>query len=487
MTSLKKHKIKFNLLLNIFRMVLMVLVPLITFPYLTRIFLADGMGKINFAISVANMLTLFATLGVYTYGLRQGSLIRENKAVFSNFVYEILLINFIATLLTYLFFIICLNSIPVFIDNCKLLLIYSMAVFFSAVSLDWVFGVYEDYLYITKRQIFAQLTLIVLMLLLVKKQEDIYLWAIVCTLVTIVINICNFGKLKKYIYIKKPNFKKLILLQHIKPITVLFITQLAAKTGSDLNIIMIGLMSTNRETGLYSIVAKVINILITCFAAMTPVLVPKIVSLINLNNNQAIKFIHKIFRLILFISLPAAIGLYALSDEIIYIIAGENFVEAAVTLRILAPVIVFSALNSMIYYNYFVPLHLEKYVLCCTSITLISNLIFNYWLINLYASNGAAVSYCIAELLGLISAIYISNKKCNTCICDFSVLHKYFIGTFLIFIYVSFIKFLEIKIVVLTLFLSIIGSIFLYFIIMYLFRDEFILDVISIINKWKRG
>lgn len=468
-------------------MVLMVLVPLITFPYLTRIFLADGMGKINFAISVANMLTLFATLGVYTYGLRQGSLIRENKAVFSNFVYEILLINFIATLLTYLFFIICLNSIPVFIDNCKLLLIYSMAVFFSAVSLDWVFGVYEDYLYITKRQIFAQLTLIVLMLLLVKKQEDIYLWAIVCTLVTIVINICNFGKLKKYIYIKKPNFKKLILLQHIKPITVLFITQLAAKTGSDLNIIMIGLMSTNRETGLYSIVAKVINILITCFAAMTPVLVPKIVSLINLNNNQAIKFIHKIFRLILFISLPAAIGLYALSDEIIYIIAGENFVEAAVTLRILAPVIVFSALNSMIYYNYFVPLHLEKYVLCCTSITLISNLIFNYWLINLYASNGAAVSYCIAELLGLISAIYISNKKCNTCICDFSVLHKYLIGTFLIFIYVSFIKFLEIKIVVLTLFLSIIGSIFLYFIIMYLFRDEFILDVISIINKWKRG
>lgn len=487
MTSLKKHKIKFNLLLNIFRMVLMVLVPLITFPYLTRIFLADGMGKINFAISVANMLTLFATLGVYTYGLRQGSLIRENKAVFSNFVYEILLINFIATLLTYLFFIICLNSIPVFIDNCKLLLIYSMAVFFSAVSLDWVFGVYEDYLYITKRQIFAQLTLIVLMLLLVKKQKDIYLWAIVCTLVTIVINICNFGKLKKYIYIKKPNFKKLILLQHIKPITVLFITQLAAKTGSDLNIIMIGLMSTNRETGLYSIVAKVINILITCFAAMTPVLVPKIVSLINLNNNQAIKFIHKIFRLILFISLPAAIGLYALSDEIIYIIAGENFVEAAVTLRILAPVIVFSALNSMIYYNYFVPLHLEKYVLCCTSITLISNLIFNYWLINLYASNGAAVSYCIAELLGLISAIYISNKKCNTCICDFSVLHKYLIGTFLIFIYVSFIKFLEIKIVVLTLFLSIIGSIFLYFIIMYLFRDEFILDVISIINKWKRG
>lgn len=487
MTSLKKHKIKFNLLLNIFRMVLMVLVPLITFPYLTRIFLADGMGKINFAISVANMLTLFATLGVYTYGLRQGSLIRENKAVFSNFVYEILLINFIATLLTYLFFIICLNSIPVFIDNCKLLLIYSMAVFFSAVSLDWVFGVYEDYLYITKRQIFAQLTLIVLMLLLVKKQEDIYLWAIVCTLVTIVINICNFGKLKKYIYIKKPNFKKLILLQHIKPITVLFITQLAAKTGSDLNIIMIGLMSTNRETGLYSIVAKVINILITCFAAMTPVLVPKIVSLINLNNNQAIKFIHKIFRLILFISLPAAIGLYALSDEIIYIIAGENFVEAAVTLRILAPVIVFSALNSMIYYNYFVPLHLEKYVLCCTSITLISNLIFNYWLINLYASNGAAVSYCIAELLGLISAIYISNKKCNTCICDFSVLHKYLIGTFLIFIYVSFIKFLEIKIVVLTLYLSIIGSIFLYFIIMYLFRDEFILDVISIINKWKRG
>lgn len=455
--------IKLNIILNSFRMLLTVLVPLITFPYLAHVFGVEGMGKINFAISVTAVFTLFASLGIYTYGVRNGSSVRNSKIRFSKFAYELLSINFWAVILVYIVFFVCINTIPAFIENKSLLIIYGMSIMFSALGLDWVFGVYEDYIYITLRQIIAQVCIIVLMFLLVHSSNDIYIWALASTIVTISVNVANYFASQKYIYLKIPNFKTLLLRPHIYPIFILFITQLAAKAGSDLNIIMIGLMSTNRETGLYSVVAKVINILITCFAAMTPVLVPKIVSLINLNNNQAIKFIHKIFRLILFNSLPAAIGLYALSDEIIYIIAGENFVEAAVTLRILAPVIVFSALNSMIYYNYFVPLHLEKYVLCCTSITLISNLIFNYWLINLYASNGAAVSYCIAELLGLISAIYISNKKCNTCICDFSVLHKYLIGTFLIFIYVSFIKFLEIKIVALTLLLSITGSIFFVF------------------------
>lgn len=479
--------LKFNLILNTFRMLLTVCVPLITFPYLAHVFGVKGMGKINFAISVTAVFTLFASLGIYTYGVRNGSYVRDNKIFFTKFAYELLTINFIAVIFAYIIFWICLNTIPAFIENKDLLVIYGISIFFSTLGLDWVFGVYEDYLYITLRQIVVQLCTIVLMFLLVHSPNDIYIWAIATTVLTIMVNVFNFLTCKKYINFKVPDVKNLLLLPHLYPIFILFITQLAAKAGSDLNIIMIGLMSTNKETGLYSVVAKVINILITCFAAMTPVLVPKIVSLIKLDDNQAIKFIHKIFRLMLFISVPAAIGLYVLSNEIIYIIAGDDFVEAAVTLRIIAPVIVFSALNSMIYYNYFVPLHLEKCVLCCTSITLISNLFLNYWLINLYASNGAAISYCIAELLGFISAIYISNKKCNTCICDFSVLHKYLLGSFLIFLYVSFIKLLEIKIVALTLLLSITGSIFLYLVIMYLFRDEFVLDVVSIINKWKRG
>ena len=71
--------LKFNLILNTFRMLLTVCVPLITFPYLAHVFGVEGMGKINFAISVTSVFTLFASLGIYTYGVRNGSYVRDNK------------------------------------------------------------------------------------------------------------------------------------------------------------------------------------------------------------------------------------------------------------------------------------------------------------------------------------------------------------------------------------------------------------------------
>lgn len=480
--------LKFNLVLNTFRMLLTVCVPLITFPYLAHVFGVEGMGKINFAISVTTVFTLFASLGIYTYGVRNGSYVRDSKISFSNFAYELLTINFTGLTLAYIIFFICLNTIPAFIENKDLLVIYGISIFFSTLGLDWVFGVYEDYLYITLRQIVVQLCTIVLMLLLVHSPNDIYIWAIASTVLTILVNVFNFFTCKKYIYFKVPDVKKLLLLPHLYPIFILFITQLAAKAGSDLNVIMLRIMTSNRETGLYSIVAKVINILITCFAAMTPVLVPKIVILLKENNAADFKsFIHKIFRMMLFIAIPAAIGLYTLSDEIIGVIGGKKFSDAAVTLRILAPVIVFAALNNVIYYNYFVPLCLEKYVLFCTACVLFLNLFLSFCLIENLLHNGTALGHLGAEFIGFILSSYIAFKKCGIKIWDFSCLYKYLVAGLMIFIYINFIKNFLNEGIIWTLIFTITGSMCLYFFVLYLLRDEFILEILIWLKGGKKG
>lgn len=480
--------LKFNLILNTFRMLLTVCVPLITFPYLAHVFGVEGMGKINFAISVTTIFTLFASLGIYTYGVRNGSYFRDNKIFFSKFAWELLAINLIAVILVYIIFFVCINTIPAFIENKALLVIYGMSIMFSALGLDWVFGVYEDYIYITLRQIIAQVCIIVLMFLLVHSPNDIYIWALASTIVTISVNVANYFASKKYIYFKIPDFKTLLLVPHIYPIFILFITQLAAKAGSDLNVIMLGIMTSDRETGLYSVVAKVINILITCFAAMTPVLLPKIVILLKENNAVEFKsFIHKIFRMMLFIAIPAAIGLYALSDEIIGVIGGKNFSDAAVTLRILAPVIVFAALNNVIYYNYFVPLCLEKYVLFCTACVLFLNLFLSFCLIENLLRNGAALGYLGAEFIGFILSSYIAFKKCDIKIWDFSCLYKYLIAGLMIFVYINFIKNLLNEGIIWILTFAIAGSMCLYFFVLYLLKDEFVLELLVLMKKRKRN
>lgn len=44
--------------------------PLVTFPYITRVLLPEGNGKIAFANSVINYFSMFAMLGIPTYGIR---------------------------------------------------------------------------------------------------------------------------------------------------------------------------------------------------------------------------------------------------------------------------------------------------------------------------------------------------------------------------------------------------------------------------------
>ncbi len=63
--------IKKNALLNIFRTLLSIVFPLITFPYATRILLPEGIGKVQFASGIISYFVMIADLGIGTYGIRE--------------------------------------------------------------------------------------------------------------------------------------------------------------------------------------------------------------------------------------------------------------------------------------------------------------------------------------------------------------------------------------------------------------------------------
>lgn len=52
--------------------------PLITFPYVSRILLPEGTGKVSFATSVIAYFALFAQLGIPTHGIRACAKVRDD-------------------------------------------------------------------------------------------------------------------------------------------------------------------------------------------------------------------------------------------------------------------------------------------------------------------------------------------------------------------------------------------------------------------------
>lgn len=476
--------IKKNTVLNTFRMALTVLVPLITFPYISRIFLTDGNGKLNFANSVVQILTIIASLGIYTYGVREGTKVRDNKEDFTKLAIELFSINLASTVITYIVLIFLILIHP-FNQYRELLLIYGITIGFTALGLDWVYGTYEEYKYITIRQILVQLFTIILMFLFVHEKEDIYIWALISTISSVGANIFNFIYARKYIcfsYIRNA-MKSICLKKHIIPVLVLFATQLASKVYSNLDTILLGTLTSDHNTGLYSAAVKVNNIVITCFIAMMPVFIPRIVSylkandIVNYNN-----FINKIFKIIIALSLPLVIGIEILSPEIIRILAGEEFIDAALTMRILSPIILISSINNIFYYNIFVPMDKEKNVLICTLVSTLINLIISIILIPALKENGAALGSLIAEFCAFMVAISLYHRESGEKKCKAVGIFNYIIGSIIILIYCIVIK-NNIGNIFVSVMVCVIGSIFIYYFYLVFRHDEVGNEISSFIKN----
>ena len=77
--NIKMHSVQFNFIMNAILTVSSFIFPLITFPYISRTLLVDGIGKVNFATSVISYFTMFASLGIPTYGIRACARVRDDR------------------------------------------------------------------------------------------------------------------------------------------------------------------------------------------------------------------------------------------------------------------------------------------------------------------------------------------------------------------------------------------------------------------------
>lgn len=75
----KKKSLLSNFIYNSIYQVITVLFPLITTPYLARVLLADGLGKINYAQNIVTWFLVFAQLGIPRYGIREVAKVSYDK------------------------------------------------------------------------------------------------------------------------------------------------------------------------------------------------------------------------------------------------------------------------------------------------------------------------------------------------------------------------------------------------------------------------
>ena len=90
MAEIKTKSVKLNMVMNALLSMSSFIFPLITFPYVSRILLPVGTGRVAFATAVVTYFAMFAQLGIPTYGIRLCAKVRDNKEELTRAVHELI-------------------------------------------------------------------------------------------------------------------------------------------------------------------------------------------------------------------------------------------------------------------------------------------------------------------------------------------------------------------------------------------------------------
>ena len=318
------RSVKFNFIMNFILTASSFIFPLVTFPYATRILLPEGTGRVAFATSAVSYFTMFAMLGIPTYGVRACAKVKNNKEELSRTVHEIMILNLIMTTLTYIVFFISLVSVKRFQQDQELLLVSSVAIILHTLGVNWLYQGLEEYAYITVRSLIFKFIGLILLFVFVHSSEDVMIYGAITVFTGYGSYIWNTLRLRKMIYLKPCgpyHFRR-----HLKPIVVFFAMSVATSIYTNLDTVMLGFMNTNTELGYYNAAVKIKSILVSLITSLGTVLLPRLSYYYETRQkDEFMRMISKALNFVLLLSLPLSLYFIMFAKESILFLSGENF------------------------------------------------------------------------------------------------------------------------------------------------------------------
>lgn len=405
----QNKSLTFNFIFNFLKTLSNVLFPVITFSYSARILGVDGVGKVNFAKSFVTYFSMIATLGMNYYGTREAAKLRDHKKRLSKFAHEMLLINGISTEAACLFLFLALLCSARVQDYTVLILINSLSVFLAGLGMEWLYQAIEEYRYIAVRSMIFQAVAVSLMLLIVREQGDLYEYTAIMVLAGSGPYLWNFVHSRKIIDFHWYGHYQ--IRKHLPSIFWLFALAVSIEFYTVLDATMLGLLKGDAEVGLYTAAVKINRIVNTLITSFGVVLIPRLSYYMGEGQEEKLQvLIKKAYHFIFLFSVPASIGLWILSDDIILLFSGKTFMQASFTMKLLTPIVLLIPFSVVTNQQTFVPMGKEKLILISTCTGAVTNFICNLLLIPRFAENGAAIATVIAET-AVAAVCYFNAKK----------------------------------------------------------------------------
>lgn len=425
-----------NYILNTLYQILVLIVPLITTPYISRVLGASNVGIYQFTQSVATYFVLISAVGTTLYGQREIAYLQNDIEKRTQTFWEIEIFRSISVLLcTILYiFIFCIHG-----QYYKMYTILLIEVIANAIDISWLFIGLEDFKVTIIRNSIVRLTGILFVFLFVKTSNDLIIYTYCVTVPILIGNISLWFGLKKYLC--KINLNKHDLLQGIKKrlksVFALFLPQVAINVYTVLDKIMIGIFATDLDqVGYYSQAQKIMQLVLTIVASLGTVMLPAMSSAYAKGNSASmINGIKKSFRFTFFLSSALMFGICSIAYRFVPIFFGNGYDLVFPLIIIISPILLIIGVSNVIGRQFLLPTNQQKQF----TISIIAgaglNLSLNIILIHFWNAIGASIATVFAELTVTLVQCWFVRKQISVGECMKPCL-KYIVMGFFMFIIV---------------------------------------------------
>ncbi len=407
---MKKSNLKENFIYNIIYQILILVLPLITAPYLSRVIGGKGIGIYSYTQAFANYFVLIALLGVENYGNREIARIRDNEILRDKTFWEIYSIQFLLTIILSIAYVGYLVSFkPIYY------LIYLLQFFYvisSGFNINWFFfGMEKFKLTVIRNAIIKTLTTISIFIF-VKKANDLWLYTLIISVGFLLSNLVLWPFLVREVKFYKPKWEK--IKKHIKPDLFLFLPVVAISLYNIMDKLMLGSMSTYTEVGYYTYAEKIVQVPVAVIIALGTVMMPRVSNLMkNGNYDECKRLFNKAMTFVLFMSFAFMFGMINLAPLFSNWYYGSSFSRCGFFMSCLAPVIVFKSWANLVRTQYIIPKGYDNIYIWSVFGGAIFNLVANFLLIPRFHGLGAIIGTILAEFVVCFIQTWGTRKEIN--------------------------------------------------------------------------
>ena len=468
---MNKKTIK-NYIYNLMQQVLLVISPLITIPFLSRSLGAEGIGTYSYAFALTNYFTLIATLGCDVYGRREISYVKNSLENRSKKFWSIQIIKTVCTLVvSSIYIIFSFNN-----ANKVLLLILIFHLINVPLNIGWFYQGIEKFKKITIRTIFLKLAELLFVVFCIHSKNDLIKYTFGSSFINFLAFFVLWLDIKNDVKFEKIAFKD--IKYDLKHCLQFFLPAIATSIYTLLDKTMLGnLTGSYIENGYYEQAQKINIVLLRVVLSLGLVLLPQIASAFKEGNKKQVnELINKSGKYVFFISLPIAFGIICISDNFVQWFFGNGYDKVSELLKLSGFILIVQGLDDVFGMQYLVNVGRQKqYIISLFSGAAI-NFIFNFILIPKFASVGAIIASFLGELVIVLIQMYYVRDNIN--LKDFFKRSKnYLISSLVMLIVIPLGRFLRVS-VLNTIIIAGLSAI-IYFITLFILRDNTLINVIK--------